>query len=239
MDLSRSGRAVVALLVLILALAGCSASTEVVGSIPPTASGSYSDPDNNSSIVSYAYDEDSILIMFSDGSTYTYTNDSAGETNVLRMKALALQGNGLNAFINDKVGDRYASHEEAQPQEPNLDAPSEPEGQYSAAFRRVELLLLYRGYPSTATEQEMFAAMLRLGGARGYFINLNEQFATLPEDESRNLALLTCDHWASGKTIDDFPADARMDAALVSLLASITVCTDQGEAVMSNLMSKP
>lgn len=239
MDLLRSVRAVVALLVLVPALASCSASTEVVASIPPTASGSYSDPDNNSSIVSYAYDEDSILILFSDGSTYTYTNDSAGESNLLRMKVLALQGNGLNAFINNNVSNRYASHEEGQPQEPNLDSPSGPEGQYSAAFRRVELLLLYRGYPSTATKQEMFSAMLRRGGARGYFVNLNEHFATLPEDESRKLALLTCEHWASGKTIDDFPADARMDAALVSLLAGITVCTDRGEAVMSSLMSKP
>lgn len=240
MDRPREIQAVVILLVPMLLLAGCSPADEGFDNIPPSASGSYSDPDGNSSIVSYSYNEDSILVLFSDGATYTYTNDSAGADNVRRMKVLAQLGNGLNAFINQNVRDRYASHEEArQSSDISPDTGSRPslyDGPYSAAFDRIETLLVDGSYPNPATGQQMFDSMVRLAGSRGYFTDLNDRFATLSRASSRELALTFCEHWAGGRTIEDFPEDTRMDAALVSLMASNTVCTKQAKTVMRDLM---
>jgi len=63
----------------------------------------------DSGVVSYEIGDDSIEVAFRDGSAYLYTKQSAGRHNIERMKALALGGQGLNAFINTHVKHGYAS----------------------------------------------------------------------------------------------------------------------------------
>lgn len=63
----------------------------------------------HSGVRSYELTYDSITVGFSDGSFYTYTYASAGPHNVEQMKSLAVQGRGLNAFINTRAKFLYAS----------------------------------------------------------------------------------------------------------------------------------
>lgn len=69
---------------------------------------SYRNVGGDSGVVSYEIGDDSIEVAFSDGSAYLYTNQSAGRHNIERMKALAIAGQGLNAFINTDVKHRYS-----------------------------------------------------------------------------------------------------------------------------------
>jgi hypothetical protein len=43
---------------------------------------------------------DYIIVRFLSGDCYKYTSESVGSSNLEQMKALARQGEGLNAFIN-------------------------------------------------------------------------------------------------------------------------------------------
>ena len=56
----------------------------------------------------YQIEEDRIIVRFSDGATYEYSNSSAGSGNIAEMKVLALRGRGLNSFINRYVKKRYS-----------------------------------------------------------------------------------------------------------------------------------
>ena len=56
----------------------------------------------------YEIGPDSITVMFSDGSIYLYTYQSAGSANIEHMKRLAIDGEGLNSFINRCVRKDYA-----------------------------------------------------------------------------------------------------------------------------------
>lgn len=49
-----------------------------------------------------------VAVEFGDGSTYVYTEQSAGRDNLERMMQLGRAGSGLNAFINRHVRKRYA-----------------------------------------------------------------------------------------------------------------------------------
>lgn len=71
----------------------------------------YRDIDGDSGVVAYETGLDFIRVQFRDGGLYLYTNASAGSTNVARMKTLAASGDGLNAFINRYVRNRYARKE--------------------------------------------------------------------------------------------------------------------------------
>ncbi len=71
----------------------------------------YRDIDRDSGVVGFEISTDSIKIEFSDGSRYLYTYGSAGENNVERMKKLATNGDGLNAFISTHVRNQYYSKE--------------------------------------------------------------------------------------------------------------------------------
>jgi hypothetical protein len=51
---------------------------------------------------------DRILVEFGDGSTYEYTEQSAGVGNIATMKQLAMSGYGLNSFCNRRVRKLYA-----------------------------------------------------------------------------------------------------------------------------------
>ena len=62
----------------------------------------------NSGITAYEIHDDYIDIEFKNGGIYRYSEASVGETNLAIMKALAIAGAGLNAFINKVVKFRYA-----------------------------------------------------------------------------------------------------------------------------------
>jgi hypothetical protein len=61
----------------------------------------------DSGIRSFQIGDHHIVVRFADGATYEYTNQSAGINNV-QMKMLALNGRGLNSFINRNVKKRYS-----------------------------------------------------------------------------------------------------------------------------------
>lgn len=67
----------------------------------------YNNSTNGSNILSYEIGDDFIIVEFSDFKKYKYSYQSAGESNVERMKQLAIDGHGLNAFINTYVKKQY------------------------------------------------------------------------------------------------------------------------------------
>lgn len=69
----------------------------------------YKNLGGDSNVVAYEIGSDSIKVRFGDGSIYTYTYQSAGQSNIEQMKTLAIAGHGLNSFINRVVRKRYAS----------------------------------------------------------------------------------------------------------------------------------
>ncbi len=69
----------------------------------------YLNKNGDSGILSYEIQADGILVQFSDFSEYLYTNLSAGINNIVQMKELAMQGYGLNSFINKHVRTGYQS----------------------------------------------------------------------------------------------------------------------------------
>ena len=71
----------------------------------------YSDRGLDSGITHYEIGHESIAIRFRHGGTYVYTSASAGGYHIQNMQKLARQGDGLNAYINDHVSDRYAYKE--------------------------------------------------------------------------------------------------------------------------------
>lgn len=71
----------------------------------------YKDLDGDSGIRAYETGSDFIRVQFKDGSVYLYTYSSAGRGNIERMKKLAAHGDGLNAFINKNVRNRYERKE--------------------------------------------------------------------------------------------------------------------------------
>jgi len=72
---------------------------------------SYSNLGGNSNVLAYESGRDYIKVKFMDNSIYTYTYGSTGAQNILIMKKLASQGQGLNSFINTEVRQDYASKE--------------------------------------------------------------------------------------------------------------------------------
>lgn len=68
----------------------------------------YQNKGGNSAIVFYEIGDDYIKIWFKDAKrTYVYSYKSAGKENVEYMKRLALEGQGLNAFIKKYVNQGY------------------------------------------------------------------------------------------------------------------------------------
>jgi len=60
----------------------------------------YRNLSDHSSVLAFEIGSDSIKVMFSDG-IYTYSYDSIGQGNIEKMKTLALNGKGLNTFIDE------------------------------------------------------------------------------------------------------------------------------------------
>lgn len=67
----------------------------------------YKNLGGDSGVHSFESFANGITVQFKDGKSYTYTNSSAGLSNVQQMKTLANQGQGLNAFINRNVRNHY------------------------------------------------------------------------------------------------------------------------------------
>lgn len=71
----------------------------------------YKNLGGDSGVSAYEIGDDFIRVVFSDGGTYLYSNESAGIQNIDQMKELAEYGEGLNAFINTNVKYNYAKKE--------------------------------------------------------------------------------------------------------------------------------
>jgi len=64
----------------------------------------YADINGDSGVVGYEIGDTDITVWF-DGAaqSYTYSYASAGQNHIEAMKKLAVQGDGLNAYINNNV----------------------------------------------------------------------------------------------------------------------------------------
>jgi len=71
----------------------------------------YKDIDGDSGVWAYEIGADFIRVQFSTGAVYLYTYTSAGVHVIERMKQLARNGDGLNAFINTTVRKAYERKE--------------------------------------------------------------------------------------------------------------------------------
>ena len=69
----------------------------------------YGNGNGNSGIIGYEIGDDSIDVEFANGGVYTYSETNIGRLNFLNMQVLAMQGSGLNAFINKHVRGKYTS----------------------------------------------------------------------------------------------------------------------------------
>ena len=68
----------------------------------------YGDQSRESGVVAYDIDAGQIIVQFTNGERYLYTEDSAGAANIAKMQELARAGRGLSSFISQHVHDRYA-----------------------------------------------------------------------------------------------------------------------------------
>ena len=71
----------------------------------------YHDAGGDSGVVAYEGGRDFIRVQFKSGAVYLYTNESAGDFTVARMKSLAAAGDGLSAFIARQVKDGFERKE--------------------------------------------------------------------------------------------------------------------------------
>ena len=69
----------------------------------------YKNLGGDSGVSAYEIGDDYIKVEFNDGSLYLYNYGSAGSHNIEHMKTLAVNGRGLNGFINTNVKKKYAS----------------------------------------------------------------------------------------------------------------------------------
>lgn len=68
----------------------------------------YRDLGEDSGVHSYEILSDGILVTFSSNVAYEYTYSSAGRLHIENMKSLAMQGQGLNGYINKYVKKGYS-----------------------------------------------------------------------------------------------------------------------------------
>ena len=60
-----------------------------------------------SKVLRYEIRKDVVTIEFKNNSVYNYSNQSAGEENIAKMKTLATAGKGLSTFIEASLKDRF------------------------------------------------------------------------------------------------------------------------------------
>jgi hypothetical protein len=69
----------------------------------------YKNLNGDSRVAGYHLSPGAIEVFFRDRYAYTYTEAIAGEDVITRMRVLALQGRGLNDFINRHARTAYVS----------------------------------------------------------------------------------------------------------------------------------
>ena len=69
----------------------------------------YANFGGNSGVKSTKSVRGQLTVKFLDGSEYIYTNKSAGQYSMRRMRQLAERGQGLNRYINLSVKKNYVS----------------------------------------------------------------------------------------------------------------------------------
>ncbi len=67
----------------------------------------YNTNNPDTGVIAYEVAKDSITLKFRDGSTYLYTDKSAGPAAIAEMKVLAMKGVGLTTYINQHVRNNY------------------------------------------------------------------------------------------------------------------------------------
>lgn len=67
----------------------------------------YRNRSGDSGVVAYDIGDKSITVEFRGGDRYLYTNESAGQANIVVMQRLANEGRGLCTFINKVIRNRY------------------------------------------------------------------------------------------------------------------------------------
>ena len=72
----------------------------------------YENRGGDSGVAAYETGPDFIRVQFNTGAIYLYTHASCGKHNFETMKALAVSGRGLNAFIRSVVREGYARREQ-------------------------------------------------------------------------------------------------------------------------------
>jgi hypothetical protein len=68
----------------------------------------YRNLNEHSGVVAYDEGDYGIVLQFVDGSTYLYTQASAGRERIAMMKTLAKAGRGLTSYVNRHVSGDYA-----------------------------------------------------------------------------------------------------------------------------------
>lgn len=69
----------------------------------------YKNLGGDSNVAAFEMGINSIKVKFKDGSVYLYNTGSAGFSRIEEMKKIALEGRGLNSYINRYVRKGYAS----------------------------------------------------------------------------------------------------------------------------------
>ncbi|MFA7084243.1 MAG: hypothetical protein WC141_06900 [Arcobacteraceae bacterium] len=67
----------------------------------------YKDINGDSGVLGFEISDDRIIVEFKGGSLYLYSNASAGQIHIEKMKVLAQNGDGLNSYINKNVRTKY------------------------------------------------------------------------------------------------------------------------------------
>ena len=68
----------------------------------------YKNLGGDSGVYSYEIGNKRIIVTFSSNMSYEYTYSSAGSDHIEKMKTLAVQGQGLNSYINKHVRTKYS-----------------------------------------------------------------------------------------------------------------------------------
>ena len=67
----------------------------------------YKNRSGNSPVTNYEIRDDFIVVIFNSTKIYTYSYYRAGKIHVDKMKALAINGQGLSAYISQHVRNAY------------------------------------------------------------------------------------------------------------------------------------
>ena len=67
----------------------------------------YKNLSGKSTVKRYEIEKDAMNIIFTNGTAYRYTNQSADPANISKMKTLAESGKGLGTFIDANLKDRF------------------------------------------------------------------------------------------------------------------------------------